>query len=289
MQTQKSGLLFWLSLCLFILFNTPCRAEESVDIQEPLWELGVVGAGVYMPHYRGSDEYTWWALPAPYIIYRGEFIRATREGVRGIFFSSNHFESSISVFGNPPVPDDNEAREGMPELDALFEIGPSLKWFFVGRNPIKKLYLMGSVRAASSVNFDGGLNLEYQGFNGELDLIYHDRRFFKDHGFKYFLKAGLNFSNTKLNQYFYDVPERYATAARSAYQSDGGYAGCSFSASMQKRITPNISFGVYGRWDNQAGAVYAASPLVKTENNFVAGCALIWKLARSKRMVESEE
>lgn len=288
MKTLKIIIIVWMLIYMCTSFNTPCRAESAV-IKEPLWELGVVGTGAYMPHYRGSDEYTGWALLLPFIIYRGEFIRATREGVRGIFFDSDHFESSISVFGNPPVPDDNEARQGMSDLDALFEIGPSLKWFFLGRNPVKKLYLMGSVRAASSINFDGGMNLEYQGFNGELDLIYHDRRFYKSHGFKYFLKAGLNMADQKLNSYFYDVPAMYVTPERSAYKSNGGYAGFSLSASMQKDITENISIGLYSRWDNLNGAVYTDSALVREDNNFVAGCALIWKMARSKRMVESDE
>ena len=272
--------------CIF--YSTLCRAESAV-IKEPLWEIGVVGAGAYMPHYRGSDAYTWWALPMPYVIYRGEFIRATREGVRGIFFDSADFESSISIFGNPPVPDDNEARQGMPELDALFEIGPSLKWFFLGRHPVKKLYLTGSLRAASSINFDGGVNFEYQGFNGELNLIYHNRQFYKSHGFKYFLKAGLNMADHKLNSYFYDVPTMYITPERSAFQSDGGYAGFSLAASVQQDITENISIGFYSRWDNLNGAVYDSSPLVKEQNNFIAGFALVWKMARSKRMVESDE
>ena len=288
MKTLKAIFILCMLTLGCIYFSTLCQAEPAV-IKEPLWEIGVVGAGAYLPHYRGSDEYTWWALPLPYFIYRGEFIRATREGVRGIFFDSAYFESSISVFGNPPVPDDNEARQGMPELDALFEIGPSLKWFILGRNPIKKLYLMGSLRAASSINFDGGVNLEYQGFNAELNLIYHNRQFYKSHGFKYFLKAGLNMADNKLNSYFYDVPAMYVTPARSTFESDGGYAGFSLSASIQQDITKNISIGFFSRWDNLNGAVYTNSPLVREDNNIVAGCALIWKMARSRHKVVSDE
>ncbi len=288
MKTLKTILILGLISLGCVSISALCQAE-SATIQEPLWEIGVVGAGAYLPHYRGSDEYTWWVLPLPYIIYRGDIIRATREGVRGIFFSSANFESSISVFGNPPVPDDNEARQGMPELDALFEIGPSLKWFVFGRNPVNKLYLMGSLRAASSINFDDGVNFEYQGFNGELDLIYHNRQFYKSHGFKYFLKVGLNMADHKLNSYFYDVPTMYVTPERSAFQADGGYAGFSLAASMQQDITENISIGFYTRWDNLNGAVYNNSPLVREDNNIVAGCALVWKMLRSKRMVESDE
>ncbi len=288
MKTLKTIFIVGVISLASISFSALCRAESTV-IKEPLWEIGGIGAGVYMPHYRGSDEYIWWALPMPYIIYRGEIIRATREGVRGIFFNSADFESSISVFGNPPVPDDNEARQGMPELDALFEIGPSLKWFVFGRHPVKKLYLTGALRAASSINFDSGVNFEYQGFNGEFNLIYHDRRFYKSCGFKYFLKAGLNMADHKLNSYFYDVPAMYVTPERSAFQSNGGYAGFSLAASIQQDITENIAIGFYSRWDNLNGAVYDSSPLVKEHNNLVAGFALVWKITHSKHTVESDE
>jgi outer membrane protein len=46
----------------------------------------VVGLAAQLPHYRASDEYTTYAFPLPYFVYRGEKIKANRDGIRGIFW-----------------------------------------------------------------------------------------------------------------------------------------------------------------------------------------------------------
>ena len=58
MKTLKATLILCMLALGCISFSTLCQAEPAV-IKEPLWEIGVVGAGAYLPHYRGSDEYTW--------------------------------------------------------------------------------------------------------------------------------------------------------------------------------------------------------------------------------------
>lgn len=273
---------------LSLLSTALCFAEESAT-KEPLWEIGVAGATIRLPHYRGSDEYTWWTLPLPYIVYRGDILKATREGVRGICFDSEYFEASISLSGNPPVDNDNEARSDMPELDAIFEVGPALKLFLMDRNYVNKLYFKGSLRAATSINFEDGMNLAYQGLNSGIDLVYRNRQFYELNGFEFNLKAGINVADRKLSSYFYDVSEEYATPDRSSFESEGGYAGFSMSGSLKQDITKNVSIGLYTRWDNMDGAVYADSPLVREKNNFIVGCVLIWTLARSSHMVVSDE
>ncbi len=145
--------VFFLAMCA-VCFGQPPRV--------PLWEIGLFNGVAQLPHYRGSDEYKLWALPLPYLIYRGEILRTNKDGVRGVFFKSSQFELSLSGSGNPPVDDDNEARDGMPDLDAIGEIGPALKWFLTGpmsRNPI---YLKFSARGAVSAGIDHGLDLAYE-------------------------------------------------------------------------------------------------------------------------------
>jgi hypothetical protein len=57
-------------------------AAPLAQADQPLWEAGV-GVGVLrLPHYRGSDQSHTWVLPVPYFVYRGEFLRADREGAR---------------------------------------------------------------------------------------------------------------------------------------------------------------------------------------------------------------
>ncbi len=279
-------LFFTTPVYLFILNGTVFSQET---VQKPLWELGLFNAAARIPHYRGSDEYKWYVLPLPYIIYRGDFIRANRDGVRGIFYESEFIETSISLYGNPPVSSDNEAREGMSGLDAIFEVGPAIKWYMLGRHPMDSFYLRLAFRAAYSINFDHGFNTSYQGIRSGLNLIYSNQSHFEKYGLSYGLNAGVDFSNSRFHSYFYNVDHEDVRPARPRYKSGSGYSGFSLAGILQKRLTDTLSLGFYSRWDNISGAVYDDSPLVKRDNNLTIGAALIWKLAESKRMVTFDD
>ena len=271
------------------LIVSGAAASGSTSDLEPLWELGFFNFVAELPHYRGSDETRWYAFPTPFITYRGRYLRATRGGVRGIFYQSPTLETSISLSGNPPVPEDNEARAGMPRLDAIGEIGPSVKWFFAGRDPLDRLYLKAAARAAAAVGFDAGPQVRYQGVAGGLDLVYYNRSRLRDRHIKFHLSAGLNFGDSEYFGYFYDVAPAYAGPGRPAYQSGGGYGGTSLAASMQYDLSPLVSLGAYARWDNLNGAVFNDSPLVRQENNVVLGLALILRPLRSRTMVATDD
>lgn len=280
------------ALCLAVAAGapvTPAAASEPRPIMEPLWEVGLFNFVAELPHYPGSDESEVYAFPAPFVIYRGKYLRATREGVRGIFYQSPRFETSISLSGNPPVDEDNEARAGMPGLDAIGEIGPSIKWFFLGRDPVDQLYLQVSARAAAAIEFASGLQVRYEGVAGGVDAVYYNRSRFRDQGIKFQFALGLRAGDQVYNGYFYDVAPAYATETRPAYHSDAGYAGLSASFSIQYDLNPRIGFGFYTRWDNLSGAVFADSPLVRQENNVVVGAALILRPLRSATLVSSDD
>src|SRR5688572_23479143 len=102
-------------------------AGSSRAEQLPLWEVGVGIAAISFPDYRGSNERQAWVLPYPYIVYRGEFLQADDRRKRGLFFKSDRIEIDVSVNGSVPVDsNENDARRGMPDLDATLEIGPAL-------------------------------------------------------------------------------------------------------------------------------------------------------------------
>lgn len=258
-------------------------AQDSLKNKSPLWELGLFNGVARIPHYPGADEYSTYILPLPYFIYRGQFIQSDREGVRGIFINTPHIETSLSFSGNPPVSGDNDARDGMPDLGAILEVGPALKWFFMGRYPLDTLCLKTALRFASAADFDSGMDLRYQGIRGSVNLIYQNRSLFEQKGFSFGFNAGANFADSNLNSYFYNVSEEHARSDRGFFESDGGYTGFSAAASAQKKITRSISLASYFRWDNIAGTAFEDSPLVKENNNFVIGCALIWKIMESEK------
>ena len=235
-----------------------------------------------MPHYRGSDEHHLYVLPLPYVIYRGKIVQADRDGVRGIFVANRHFESSLSVNGNPPVSSDNEARQGMPDLGAVGEVGPSLKWFFQERGSPRGWCLRTALRAAASLD-DG--HLSYRGLHGGLNLLYDDSSRWDTARIRYGVNLGVDLADTRYNRYFYGVAEEYRRPNRSAYAAAGGYGGCGLSAYAARRITRSFSIGLFARWDNLAGAVFEDSPLVRRENDLILATALIWRIAESRTMV----
>ena len=96
---------------LCIALHAQAYAEE-----EPLWEAGLGVGALVFPDYRGSDEVRAYPIPVPYFVYRGEFLKADREGMRGEIFDRDYAELSISLNATIPVQsDDNEARAGMPD------------------------------------------------------------------------------------------------------------------------------------------------------------------------------
>lgn len=258
-------------------------ATAPLEDPPPLWELGVMVAAARLPHYIGSDEYENYLYPLPYVIYRGEFLQADRDGVRGIFYRGERFETNLSFWGNPPVSDDNEARQGMPELDAIGEAGPALRYYFYRSGWKDHLFLQAAWRTAFSFDFDGGVDADYQGWNGGLHLNYQNKSSFENQKLSFYFKAGLHFSDSLYNDYFYGVPSQFATPTRSAFQADGGYSGLSASTSLFKELTPAFSLGIYARWNNLNGAVFEDSPLVRDENNYAVGCLMVWKLAHSSK------
>lgn len=288
MKLLKKTIYKILTILIFLtIFNGVVFSEQTV--QRPLWEFGLFNAAARIPHFRGSDEYEWYFLPLPYVIYRGDIIRANREGIRGIFYDSEHIETSISLYGNPPVSSDNKAREGMPGLDAIFEVGPAIKWYIWGRHPVDFLYLRLALRAAYSLNFDHGIDISYQGLRSGLNLIYFNQSSLEKYGLSYGLNTGIDFSNSKLHSYFYDVRQEHVRPNRPFYKSGSGYSGFSMAGALQKKLTDKLSLGFYSRWDNVSGAVYEDSPLVTSNNNFIFGTALIWKIAESKKQVSFDD
>lgn len=282
-----------LILCCLCPLGTVLAQEEDGSLPErverkPLWEAGVTGVALTLPHYVGSDEYYTFVLPFPYFVYRGEIFKSDRDGLRGLFFQSDRFESDISLGGNLPVAsENNEARKGMPELDTLAEIGPAFRYYFHRRGELDHLYLQAAWRGAFSIAFNGGLDIDtnWRGQRYTLNLRFKNESFFRDHNLSIHLSTGISYADDILNGYFYDVQTEFVTPERDHYNADAGYAGFYVSGAAYKDLSERWAIGGYLRWQNIGGAVFEDSPLVRTSNNFYASLVLIWKFAQSEEMV----
>jgi MipA family protein len=278
------------ALLLAVLLR-PCQgAPLSVDDDNPaqetrLWEIGLFNGAAWLPPYRGSDEHSTYFLPLPYFVYRGEVFRSGRDGVKGIFFRSGRLQSDVSMSGTPPVPRNNEARDGMPYRGALGEIGPALRYSLLPPNSLDSLYLRGSVRAAMSLNVYDNMQSSSEGFRGVLDLVYDNRTFLESRKVRFGGSVAADYMSREYCDFYYGVARQYETDARSHYRARGGYGGFSVSGYITKDLTKRISIAAYASWANVSGASFADSPLVRDENNLTLACALTWQLLESSKPV----
>lgn len=267
-----------LMACAFVAWPASSHAEEK-----PLWEAGLGVGALAFPDYRGSDEVNAYPVPLPYFVYRGKFLKADREGVRGELFDKRYLELSLSMNATIPVSsDDNDAREGMPNLRPTLEFGPSLDvHLWRSRNEDMKLDLVMPLRLPITLegspqtlgwNFSPRLNLDIANVAGQP-------------GWNFGVGAGPLFGAAEYHEYFYSVAPRFATADRPAYDAKGGYSGTHVLAAISKRF-PRYWVGAYMRYDNLRNAAFEDSPLVRQQNYVTGGIGIAWMIGKSKRMVE---
>jgi len=268
------------------LAATLCCAPACAEPQ-PVWEIGAGIAAIDFPHYRGSDQRQTYVLPLPYVIYRGEVLRADRDRVRGLFFEGERAELHVSVNGSIPVDsEDNDARRGMPDLDPAFEIGPSLEIELLRvRDDKVTVELRLPVRTVVATDFSSFHNQGWV-FQPMVDVDLRDTALGPD--WKLGFAAGAMYGDRRHHNTYYGVPSEFATAQRPAYRAEGGYAGVQVLATASRRFA-HWWVGAFARWDTLSGAVFEESPLVRQKHSFAAGVAFTRAFMRSSRLTEVRE
>jgi outer membrane scaffolding protein for murein synthesis (MipA/OmpV family) len=262
-----------------MLFAAPAGAASL-----PLWEAGLGVAALRLPDYRGADSSSSYLLPAPYFVYRGEFLKADRNGIRGLLFDTDRVEINLSLNATLPVRSrDIPVRSGMSSLRPTLELGPTASinlWTAPAgkmkldlRTPLRAAFTVESSPQAVGWLFAPNLNLDirdplgYSGWN--LGML-----------------AGPYLQSRKYNSYFYSVGSADATPARPRYEAPGGYAGAQFTTAVSKRFE-RTWVGAFLRYDSLRGAVFEDSPLVRRSNAVSAGVAITWVLGQSATKVDA--
>lgn len=261
----------WIVLVLAVLAGA-ARGNEL-----PRWELGAGVAAAYLPDYRGADESRAYALPVPYFVYRGERLRADRDGLRGELFESDRVELNVSVgIGIPVRSNRNEARRGMTSLDPVLEAGPSLN-ILLAEEPARRSdwRLLLPLRAAVAID---DTHTRSAGAVFSPRLRYTLRAAPWAAGATVRVAGGPNFATRDYHGYTYDVPAVAATAARPQYRARGGYSGLSLSLTADRSLGPHRFF-VYAVADSIHGAAFESSPLVRRSTGFGAGFAYFYVFA----------
>lgn len=256
---------------------------EALDEAQPLWEFGVGGGAVDVPNYPSSSERNFVALAAPYLIYRGDVFRiGGRGGARAVVVEESDFEIDFSFGGAFSADsDDNTAREGMPELDYLFEVGPQLlyrvKDFNFSNGGNGRLNAILQARAVFSSDFK---RVDDRGFVFEPTLSYQQRGvLFKDTG----LNASITmmFGSEKLHDYFYQVDPEFVTPNRQQFDANGGYLGTEVSLGMSFPLLENMRGFLGGTVNFHQGAANEDSPLFEDDVTYSFGVGFVWRLYES--------
>jgi outer membrane scaffolding protein for murein synthesis (MipA/OmpV family) len=253
----------------------------------PLWEAGAGVAVISFPEYRGSDQRRTFVLPVPYLVYRGEYLKADRNSVRGQFLKNDRVELSVSVNGSIPVDStDNAARKGMPDLDPTLELGPNLLLTILRKaDRSLEIGVRMPARTVIATDFSHTHNVGWV-FQPQINIDFRDT--WLGEGWNVGFAAGPLYADRRYHNYFYGVAPAFATPQRPAFNAAGGYAGSQILGAVSKRF-PSFWVGAFARWDTLAGAVFEASPLVRQKDSFAAGFAIAWILGKSQKTVEAEE
>jgi len=270
---KDSAVIRFLLAVLLAVQGTVAMSREL-----PLWEVGVGLFPSTFPAYRGSEDQQYFLLPFPYLVYRGDYLRVDREGLRARLFDTDRVQLNISVNASAPArSDDSSAREGMPDLDPTVEIGPSLNILLAKLADKHSLKMKLPVRSVIATDL-GGTEQAGWIFNPHLKLESED----VFGGWGAGLSLGPLFGNGKYHAYYYAVDPQYATATRPAYSASGGYSGTLALASLSRRFN-RIWMGGFIRYDNLSGAKFEDSPLLETDHSLMAGIAIAWIFKRSSR------
>lgn len=253
-------------------------ASQGAEL--PLWEVGLGVGLLQLPHYRGADQQHTWLLPIPYGVYRGQVLRADRDGARAVLLEASRFDFDLSLSAGPPARSrDNRAREGMADLLPTLELGPKLNlqlargagWKLDLRLPVRAVFTVGSGARLLGASAEPQLNLDLGPALGP-------------GGWNLGLQAGLLWAERGVHGYVYDVAPADATPARPAYRARSGYSGWQATVGLSRR-QDNVWHGAYVRVDGLGGARFADSPLVRRHTALSFGYAVSWVLRSSAERV----
>lgn len=255
-----------------ILFALVISFSGQLFAENTFWEVGAGATAAQLPLYPGSSQKNNFAIPFPFFRIQTEYFEID-EGVRGFFYESPDIRLNVSGdFGIPVNSQDSDARSGMPDLNTVLQVGPSLEVIFAGgRRKPSEFRLELPLRFAVATDIK---NTDPLGWVLEPRLTFETLRPRKS-GFAYQISSGFRYASQELNAYYYDVPLAFATPQRAAYESEGGYSGYFLDLVGNWRYD-NIMYFTFARYQNLSGTEFEDSPLVEENNYLSVGVGIIW-------------
>lgn len=271
-------------LTLPVAMQSAVAQDDETGEPRPKWEIGLLGGAGWQHHYPGAAQGGSAWIVLPYLIYRAERIRIGEGGlVSGRLAKTEQIDFTASIGGSlPSKSKDDRAREGMPDLDTLFEVGPQVVFTLAETPDVDKWSLKLPLRAVLSTDFS---NLKYRGLLFQPRVAYR-REHLAGSDVVATVSVGPIFAGDELMDFFYDVPPAYATPDRPTYEAHGGYMGTDLSIGFKYRLSNRVKFVWGGELTSLHGATNAQSPLLKKDINYSVGAGFTWRLLASDKMVK---
>lgn len=261
--------------------------ERQEGVEQPLWELGFGGGLLDVPDYPASEQRRARGLVLPYVVYRGEVLRiGDGQSARVVAAEGQRSEVSLSFDAAFDANSEkNRARQGMEDLDYLFEVGP--QWLYRAaefrseQHGRGELHLSLQARAVLSTDLE---SLDHRGHVLEPMARYRHYGLLSD---SLDLTVSLRpvWANRELQGYFYDVPEADARDDRPVYHADSGYFGTHFNLYATWHLSEKLRLfgGLQTLW--QDGNTNRDSPLFRDSPGIGVGAGFIWSVLESERTV----
>lgn len=241
------------------------------------WDLGLGGGIFNYQLYPGAVSSNTLVIPVPYFTFRSPRLEIDR-GIKGFLYSSERFALDVSAdFALPADSEDTRARQGMPDLDFMVQLGPSLEFLLndAARNYFDVRFEI-PVRAAFATDLS---DVKNSGYLLEPRFSFNHRRLAKT-GLTQKVTLGLKFATEDYHDYYYQVAPVFANATRPAYDSDSGFGG-SFINYYVSYKTSDFVYWMFFRYQSLRGAVFEDSPLVEQKDYYFAGFGFAWLFAGS--------
>ncbi len=240
----------------------------------PRWEAGIAVGAATLPQYMGSDERYSFAIPVPFLVYRGDRVNLDREGLRADLFGNRDLSLDASLGIGLPVRNTNRARANMPHLHFSLQAGPRLNW---------RLYTSEQSEWTVRLPWRGVMDVRghYLGWVSEPDLRIK-LQLSDSVGLR--LSAGALFASQQFNAHYYNVDPIYATATRPTYQAKAGLHSLSLNGALFWKINDRLRAFTTLRYRNLSSGVINNSPLVKTPHYLSGAIGVAWSFYQSDEL-----
>jgi MipA family protein len=263
----------------FIAFASLMPLAAAADeAQKSIWQdltLGVGIAAINYPHYPGSSQTATFVSPLPYLEYDGDWLSVDRDGIQAHLFEDDRITLDLSVSGSLPVNnDDDQLREGMPDLELILEVGPELE-IRLSEFGAHSFELHLPFRAALEIDPSRGIEPVGWVFDPRLNYLWAQS------GWEFEIDLGLYAADQTYNQLLYGIRPQDALDDRPIYRANGGLVGYRLSSTLRYDVN-DWTFLAYARAMDLSSSDNSMSPLFVDNQYLAYGVGAIWRFKRAK-------